>query len=620
MFHLQASAPDTIGQVLSLPQPDLVLVAVAWPYASGPRHIGHVAGFGVPSDVFARYHRLRGSRVLMVSGTDEHGTPILVAADREGVGPREIADRYSRVIAEDLQRLGLSYDLFTRTTTKNHEQVVQDLFRTLYEKGYLIRRTQMGAFSKSTGRTLPDRYIEGTCPHCGYPSARGDQCDNCGRMLDPQDLIDPLSRIDSTTPVFRESEHLFLDLPAFADQLSQWLSSKDDWRSNVRAFSANLLAELRPRAVTRDIDWGIRVPVEGFDERSDKRIYVWFDAVIGYLSASIEWALLRGEPEAWRTWWQDPRASHFYFMGKDNIVFHSVIWPSILMGYGSGGAFGGGPGHPPLVLPENVVSSEFLTQEGQKFSSSRGVVIEVRDFLERYDPDPLRYHLTAAGPETQDTDFTWAEFIRRNNDELVATWGNLVQRTLTLCARHFAGVPEPDHLQPLDQQLLETVDGGFQKVGELIGSCHFKAALGETMALAARVNQYLGETEPWRLIKSDRTRAATVLFTAVQCVANLKVLLAPFLPFTSQRLHEMLGEQGVLTPMPELVESQGDGQDPHLVLTTGAVSAVSGWQPQRLPVGRPLAQPEALFRKLDPALAEQELARMAGSPTSPGVA
>lgn len=595
-------------------------MAVAWPYASGPRHIGHVAGFGVPSDVFARYHRLLGSSVLMVSGTDEHGTPILVAADREGVTPREIADRYSRVIAEDLQRLGLSYDLFTRTTTKNHERVVRDVFRTLYDKGYLLRRTQMGAFSSTTGHTLPDRYIEGTCPHCGYSSARGDQCDNCGRMLDPQDLIDPRSRIDGTVPVFRESEHLFLDLPAFADRLAEWLASKQDWRSNVRSFSANLLAELRPRAVTRDLDWGIRVPVEGFEERSDKRIYVWFDAVVGYLSASIEWALLRGEPESWRSWWQDPRARHFYFMGKDNIVFHSIIWPSMLMGYGSGGSFGGGPGHPPLVLPENVVSSEFLTQEGQKFSHSRGVAIEVRDFLERYDPDPLRYHLTAAGPETQDTDFTWAEFIRRNNDELVATWGNLVQRTLTLCARHFEQVPEPGELQPPDRLVLEQVDAGYATVGELIAGCHFKTALGEVMGLAAAVNQYLGEMEPWRLIKSDRTRAATVLFTAVQCIANLRVMFAPFLPFTSQRLHAMLGDPGTLTPLPELVASGADPADPHLVLTTPAGTAACSWSPQRVPAGRPIGPPEALFRKLDPELADRELARMAGGPDVPGAA
>ncbi len=595
-------------------------MAVAWPYASGPRHIGHVAGFGVPSDVFARYHRLRGSQVLMVSGTDEHGTPILVAADKEGVGPREIADRYSRIIAEDLRQLGLSYDLFTRTTTKNHERVVRDVFRTLYEKGYLIKRSQMGAFSPSTGRTLPDRYIEGTCPHCGYLSARGDQCDNCGRMLDPQDLIEPRSRIDSSAPVFRESEHLFLDLPAFAEQLSQWITAKADWRSNVQSFSANLLAELRPRAVTRDIDWGIRVPVEGFEERPDKRIYVWFDAVVGYLSASIEWALVRGEPESWRQWWQGAGARHYYFMGKDNIVFHSVIWPSILMGYGNGGQYGGGGSRAELVLPENVVSSEFLTQEGQKFSSSRGVAIEVRDFLQRYDPDPLRYHLTAAGPETHDTDFTWTEFIRRNNDELVATWGNLVQRTLSLCARHFEAVPEPGPLEDADRALLEVVDGGFPRVGQLIGTAHFKAALGEVMALAAAVNQYLGETEPWRLIKQDRSRAATVLFTALQCIASLKVMFTPFLPFSSQRLHEMLGEPGLLAPMPELVEVDTGDQDAHLVLSTASSGWAGRWEPQRLPAGRPLAMPEALFRKLDPGLADQELARMAGSPDVPGSA
>ncbi len=597
------------------PDPELILVAVAWPYASGPRHIGHVAGFGVPSDVFARYHRLRGSRVLMVSGTDEHGTPILVAADREGVSPAAIADRYNLVIAKDLSDLGLSYDLFTRTTTKNHERVVRDVFRTLYEKGYLLRRSQMGAFSAATGRTLPDRYIEGTCPHCGYGAARGDQCDNCGRMLDPQDLIDPRSRIDGQPPVFRESEHLFLDLPAFAEQLASWLRSKVDWRSNVLAFSANLLGELRPRAVTRDIDWGIRVPVEGFEERPDKRIYVWFDAVVGYLSASIEWAELQGEPDLWRAWWQDPRARHFYFMGKDNIVFHSVIWPSMLLGYAGGGAVGGGDSAPPLVLPENVVSSEFLTQEGQKFSSSRGVVIEVRDFLSRYDPDPLRYYLTAAGPESQDTDFTWAEFIRRNNDELVATWGNLVQRTLTLAARHFGSVPGEGTLQPADLKLLEAVDSGFATVGDLLGATHFKAALAETMALAARVNQYLGENEPWRLVKSDRERAATVLFTALQCVADLHIMFSPFLPFSSQRLHRMLGEPGQLSPMPEQVP--GAAEDPHTVLTTRTSGLDAGWHPIRIPSGRTLEPPEVLFRKLDPGLADEEIARMADARHDP---
>ncbi len=584
-------------------------MAVAWPYASGPRHIGHVAGFGVPSDIFARYQRLRGRPVLMVSGTDEHGTPILVAADREGVSPREVADRYSRVIADDLRRLGLSYDLFTRTTTRNHERVVQDVFSTLFSKGYLIRRTQLGAFSPATGRTLPDRYIEGTCPHCGYAAARGDQCDSCGRMLDPSDLINPRSRIDGSAPVFRDSEHFFLDLPAFAGALREWIESRSGWRPNVRAFSLNLLAEIRPRAVTRDIDWGVPIPLPEFAGRSDKRIYVWFDAVVGYLSASVEWAQQIGDPEAWRRWWQDPHSRHYYFMGKDNIVFHSVIWPSMLMGYGSGGAFGGGPGHLPLQLPENVVSSEFLTMEGTKFSSSRGVVIEVRDFLKRYDPDPLRYYLTAAGPETQDTDFTWEEFVRRNNDELVATWGNLVQRTLQLASRHFGGVPERGASQDADSSVRQAVTAGFGQVAALLEEARFKAALQQAMALAAQVNQYLGEQEPWRLVTRDRERAASVVHVALQCVADLGVMMAPFLPFTSQRLHEMLGEAGQLAPLPEFQEA-GSLEDPHKVLSTDLSTAVARWGPVDLPVGRPIAAPLPLFRKLDPAVAAAEVERL----------
>ncbi len=601
-YHRWALSPDPGA---SAP----ILVAVAWPYASGPRHIGHVAGFGVPSDIFARYQRLRGRAVLMVSGTDEHGTPILVAADREGVSPREVADRYNRVIADDLRRLGLSYDLFTRTTTRNHERVVQDVFSTLHEKGYLIRRTQLGAFSPATGRTLPDRYIEGTCPHCGYPAARGDQCDNCGRMLDPTELLNPRSRIDGSTPVFRDSEHFFLDLPAFAAALGTWIESREGWRPNVRAFSLNLLAEIRPRAVTRDIDWGVPIPLPEFAGRPDKRIYVWFDAVVGYLSASVEWAHLSRDPEAWRRWWQDPDSRHYYFMGKDNIVFHSVIWPSMLMGYGSGGTFGGGPGHPPLQLPENVVSSEFLTMEGAKFSSSRGVVIEVRDYLERYDPDPLRYYLTAAGPETQDTDFTWEEFVRRNNDELVATWGNLVQRTLQLAARHFGEVPEQGALAEADRSVRQAVTAGFGRVATLLEEARFKAALQQAMALAAQVNQYLGEQEPWRRVNGDRQRAATVVHVALQCVADLGVMMAPFLPFTSQRLHEMLGGEGQLAPLPEL-EEVGPAEDRHLVLRTDLTMSVPRWGPVDLPPGRPIGAPLPLFRKLDPAVAAAEVERL----------
>src|SRR5215207_8343383 len=384
--------------------PRKVLVAVAWPYASGPRHIGHVAGFGVPSDIFGRYHRLKGDDVLMFIATDEHGTPVMVAADKEGRSPRETADYYSALIREDLRDLGLSYDLFTRTTTPNHYRVTQDLFRTLHEKGYLVENTMMGAFSPD-GRTLPDRYIEGTCPICGYPAARGDQCDNCGNQLDPTDLINPRSRINGEAPVFVESEHYFLDLPAFADVLGSWLQSKDNWRPNVLKFSLNLLDDLRPRAITRDLDWGVPVPLPGWRDRPDKRLYVWFDAVIGYLSASIEWAKRTGDPDAWREWWINPDARGYYFMGKDNIVFHSVIWPGILLGHNGEGDHGGTVGPlGELRLPDELVSSEYLTMSGSKFSTSRGRVIYVGDFLADFGPDPLRYFIAAAGPETTDAD------------------------------------------------------------------------------------------------------------------------------------------------------------------------------------------------------------------------
>jgi methionyl-tRNA synthetase len=593
---------------MSDPNRERILVAVAWPYASGPRHIGHVAGFGVPSDVFARYHRLKGSDVLMVSGTDEHGTPVMVAADKEGVSPRALADRFNRVIREDLLRLGLSYDIFTRTTTRNHYRVVQDLFRTLYDRGYILERTMRGAFSASTGHTLPDRYIEGTCPHCGYPEARGDQCDNCGRQLDPVDLIDPRSRTDGAPPVFKDTNHLFLDLPAFAEQLGEWIGRQKHWRPNVRNFSLNLLDDLKPRPITRDLDWGVPIPVPGYAERDDKRIYVWFDAVTGYLSASVEWARNRGEPDAWRAWWQDPEARHYYFMGKDNIVFHSLIWPSMLLGYGEGGAVGASKG--PLQLPHNVVSSEYLTMEGRKFSSSRGVVIYVRDFLSRYDPDPLRYFLTAGGPETQDTDFTWSEFVRRNNDELIGKWGNLVNRTLTSAHRHFNAVPKPGPLSDVDAGVLEAIEGGFAPIGGLIEGAAFRLAIRDIMARVDDVNRYLHAEAPWEAIKADRERAGTVLYVALRAIDNLKIWLTPFLPSTCQTLHELLGYDGLLAGPLEFREESENG-DSHEILTGDYESWSGRWEPSRLPPGQRLPSPRPLFRKLDAeSVVAEELARM----------
>src|ERR1700710_363473 len=444
-----------------------VLSAVAWPYANGPRHIGHVAGFGVPSDVFSRYMRMAGHDVLMVSGTDEHGTPILVAADAAGVSARELADTNNRLIVEDLHDLGLSYDLFTRTTTRNHYAVVQEMFRTVHKNGYMIEQTSMGAISPSTGRTLPDRYVEGTCPICDYDGARGDQCDNCGNQLDAIDLINPKSRINGETPKFVESEHYFLDLPALSEALGSWLQSKGgDWRPNVLKFSMNLIDDLRPRAITRDLDWGVPIPLDGWRDRTDKRLYVWFDAVIGYLSASVEWARRSGAPDAWRDWWQNPDAEAYYFMGKDNIVFHSLIWPSELLAQNGEGSRGGTVGpFGNLQLPTEVVSSEYLTMEGKKFSSSRRVGIFVRDMLSRYSPDSLRYFIAVAGPETQDTDFTFTEFVRRNNDELADTWGNLVNRTVSIAAKNIGSIPAAGELTAADHSLLTTTREAFGTVG-----------------------------------------------------------------------------------------------------------------------------------------------------------
>jgi len=596
--------------------PTNILTAVAWPYANGPRHIGHVAGFGVPSDVFSRYQRMAGNNVLMVSGTDEHGTPIQVQAEREGVSPRELADRNSLVIARDLQQLGLSYDLFTRTTTTNHYQVTQALFLGLLDNGYIFPRTELGAISPSTGRTLPDRYIEGTCPICGYPSARGDQCDNCGNQLDPADLIDPKSKINGETPKFVETEQYFLDLPAFAEVISGWLRGQSHWRPNVQKFALNLLDDLKPRAITRDLDWGVPVPLDGWRDRDDKRIYVWFDAVIGYLSASIEWAARSGDPEAWRAWWQDDSARQYYFMGKDNIVFHAEIWPAMLFGYSGIGAKGGKPGElGALNRPYDVVSSEFLTMEGRKFSSSRNVVIYVGDLLSRYDADALRYYLTSAGPENQDTDFTWAEFVRRNNDELVAGWGNLVNRTISMTAKNLGSIPAAGELTDADRTLLATSAAAFDTVGELIGRNRQKAAIGEVMKLVGEANKYLSDTAPWKLKNSDPARMASVLHTTLQVVDDVKTLSTPFLPGTAQKVFQALGGTGRWAAMPDLVEVDEPtaAGSPSYSVLTGDYQTEASWASRPIEVGRPLAAPTPIIAKLDPSVVEEELARLTES-------
>ncbi|MEV5411444.1 methionine--tRNA ligase [Thermopolyspora sp. NPDC052614] len=593
--------------------PQHILTAVAWPYANGPRHIGHVSGFGVPSDVFSRYQRMAGNKVLMVSGTDEHGTPIQVQADKEGVSTRELADRYNRIIAEDLTNLGLSYDLFTRTTTRNHYAIAQEIFLGLHKNGYVVPRTTMGAVSPSTGRTLPDRYVEGTCPICGYDGARGDQCDNCGNQLDPIDLINPRSKINGETPKFVETEHFMLDLPAFADALGTWLQSKQgEWRPNVLKFSLNLLGDLQPRAITRDLDWGVPVPLDGWRDRENKRLYVWFDAVIGYLSASIEWARRSGDPDAWRQWWQSPDARGYYFMGKDNIVFHSEIWPAILLGYNGEGAKDGTPGSlGRLNLPSEVVSSEYLTMEGRKFSSSRSVVIYVRDFLSRYDADALRYYIAVAGPENQDTDFTWSEFLNRNNGELVAAWGNLVNRSISMAAKNFGEIPEAGDLTDADRALLERSRAAFPAVGAELSRSRFKNAVNEAFAVVREANKYLADQAPWKL-KEDPARQRSILHVALQVVDDCKTLLTPFLPNSSNKIYTMLGGEGVWSGMPEIHEVDEEGGSPYPVITGAYAEDKAVWEHRPVRPGTPLAPPTPLFTKLDPKIVDEELARLEG--------
>ena len=570
----------TLSESFATKQPEQIFIGVAWPYASGPRHLGHIAGAYVPSDIFARYHRMAGNHVLMVSGSDMHGTPITVVADQRGLTPREVAEPNHQSIAESFARLGLSFDLYTTTLTTTHYRVTQDFFLRLYERGYLFQDTTLAMYDPRAERFLPDRYVEGTCPHCGYTDARGDQCDNCGRTLDPTDLIDPRSKLSGATPETRETTHFFLDLPKFSDRLQAWVdASRSRWRPAVSAFVLGWLREgLKPRAITRDIDWGVPIPLPGYD---DKRIYVWFDAVIGYLSASVAWAEERGDPDAWKAWWQltadgsSPGRS-FYFIGKDNVPFHAIIWPAMLMGFGE------------LALPYDVPANEFLTLGGQKLSSSRAYTARLPflpEALELFDADALRFFLTINAPEGRDTDFSWSEFQRRNNDELVATYGNAVHRLLSFVRSRFDGrLPASTTLTPSDQELLAQIQSTFAAVAAQIEQCHFREGLRLVMTLAQTLNRYLDEAAPWKSLKSDPERAATAVWTAMQAVSALRVLSAPFLPFSAQKLHGYLGGEGDVKAL--------------------------GWAPPTLPAGQILAPAEPLFQKLEDETLESLLNRL----------
>jgi methionyl-tRNA synthetase len=534
-----------------------VLVAVAWPYANGSPHLGHIAGAYLPADIFARFHRMAGSRVLMVSGSDTHGTPITVRADEEGVSPAEIVNRFHPVFLQIWHDLGISFDLFTSTMTDNHREVAQDVFTRLREAGYVVPRETRQFYDPQAQRFLPDRYVIGTCPFCAYDEARGDQCENCGRTLDPEILREPRSRLTDAVPEMRTTTHFFLRLSVLSDHLLDWLQTRVGWRKHVLNWSVQFVKDgLHDRAITRDLDWGVELPTDELGP--GKRIYVWFEAVTGYLSASKEWAARSGDPDAWKDWWEDPAAQSYYFIGKDNIPFHTVVWPAMLLGYGG------------LNLPTDVPANQYVTFGGSKASKSAGVGRGVREYLDLLQPDALRYALATVLPEQNDTEISDPDIIRRVNDELIANWGNLVNRVMAQVNKFFDGeLPDPGELGGVHAELLARVDTGLAEVAELLRKVELRGALRAAMEISAAVNAYLYREEPWKTVKTDRAAAARSLFVAVQAISGITTALAPYLPFTSAHLADVLGIE------------------------------LEGWHRKPVPVGRKLPWSGPLFTKLD---------------------
>jgi methionyl-tRNA synthetase len=538
---------------------DKIFIGVAWPYANGSLHLGHIAGCYLPADIFARYNRMKGRDVLMVSGSDEHGTPITITAENEKTTPQSIVDRYNKEHTDNMDQLGISFDLFTRTTTKNHESVVQDIFSTLYKKGHIYKKSIDAFYCKNCSRFLPDRYIEGTCPYCHSEKARGDQCDSCGKLLDSSELEKVICKLCGGTPVKQSTDHLFFALSTFETKLFDWIEDKKHWKSNVLKFTHNWLKNgLQDRAITRDMRWGIKVPVSGFE---NKRIYVWFDAVIGYFAASKEWSKKQGEPSKWEEWWRNKNARHYYFLAKDNIPFHSIIWPSILMGYDES-----------LNLPYDIPANEYLCLSGEQFSKSRSVAVWVPDILKKFDPDAIRYYLSINMPENKDSNWMWNDFVAKNNDELLGTYGNFVHRVITFTQKNFGSIPKKGNLKDLDSKALKKIEEAYKEVGDSIGNCNFKKGLRTTMNLAQFGNFYFDQNQPWNLIKNEKERCGSVLHICIKLVQALAVFMAPYLPFSSDAVWKILGNK-----------------DP-----------IKSWDDSlsELKEGTPLEKPVPLFKKL----------------------
>ena len=592
-----------------------ILVCVAWPYANAEIHVGNLTGSHLPGDIVARYHRLKGDNVLMITGTDSHGTPVTMSADKLGKPVEEVYKFYHEGFIELYQKIGITYDLYTSTHTENHFKVSQSIFLALQKNGFLFTKVEPQWFSPGLKRFLPDRYVEGTCYICGTEGARSDQCDACGNVLDPTKLVNPRSKVanDNSSPELRDTEHFYIDLSKLEPDVIKFLKERSDrMRETVLGESLGKIeAEgLLPRPITRDLDWGIPVPVEGW---GGKCLYVWFEAVIGYLSAPIEWAQITGQPDAWREWWVNPSARQFYFIGKDNIFFHTSLWPAELMGVGEGFAEVFAKDNYRLNLPFDVPANQFMNLEGKKISGSRNWAVWGADALTRFDPDALRYYLTVNMPENKDSDWDWTEFVARNNNELVATWGNLANRVLAFCYKHWEEhVPgdsgKPMSLRSADLELLATIENGFNTIGAELDAVRLRSTLGETMKLATAVNVYLDVNAPWSAVKTDKDAAAKTVYTALRAIDSLKVMFAPFLPFTSQRLHEFFGYE---TPLfgEQYTETVKDSLGEHTVLRYKGIEGLQ-WKPSELKPGQKLNQPGPLFKKLEPVVAEEERERL----------
>ena len=565
-------------------------VFVAWPYANGELHLGHIAGAYLPADIFARYHRLRGNKVIMISGSDTHGTPITLKAKEEQCTPFEVVLRYHDTFLEGFKKLGISFDLFTHTHTNNHIAVTQDIFNTLLKNGDLEIQTQKQFYDNSAKMFLPDRYVGGSCPLCDYTRARGDQCENCGKTFDAVELKSPVSLISNTTPSIEDTQHFFFRMDHYKEKLSQYVESNPHWRPHVQNFTRMMVQDgLRPRAITRDIDWGVPVPVSGWE---NKVIYVWFDAVIGYLSGSIEWASYTNDKDAWKKWWKNKEARSYYFIGKDNIPFHSVIWPVELMAY-----------NPELNLPYDVPANQFLNAAGEKFSTSRGTAIWLSDILKEYDVDAVRYYLASILPETKDANFYYQEMATRNNGELAATWGNLVHRVIGFAHGRYDGkIPTPQELDERDKALLSTIEKGFAIVGKAYDEVRLRDALKETMNLAREVNRYLDEKAPWSVFKIAPEAAGTTIYTAMNAIDSLKILFAPVLPNTCEEIHRYFSYKAPLFGSLEIVDKMDNGEK-HKVLQYENIEeeelGVDRWKPSKLTASTPFLKSKPLFKQIE---------------------